>query len=99
MSDGRTLDISKLILLLEGRKPVRIAFSSLRGISRSRRTGFSRKRLERVDTTVPGVVDEHHLLLDGRHRVVKLQAAGATSSLFWVASADDIVQATIEGEG
>jgi len=98
MSDGRLVDISKLVCLVECRQPERIRFSLLKGITRSRQTGFSKKRLELADTTIPGIVDQKNRILDGRHRVLKLQATGETSGLFWRVSSEDIQQAVIDGE-
>jgi hypothetical protein len=98
MPDGRVLDISRLICLVQGREPESIPFSQVRGVSRSSRTGFSKRRLERTDTAIPGIVDQTNRILDGRHRVLKLQANGNTSGLFWKASAEEIEQAIIGGE-
>lgn len=98
MSDGRILDISKLICVAQSREPERILFSEVKGISRSSRTGFSKRRLERTDTTIPGIVDQRNRILDGRHRVLKLQANGETSGLFWTVSSEEIMQAIIASE-
>lgn len=96
LADGRTLDIVRLVCLVQRRPPEPISFSQLKGISRSRQTGFSKKRLERANTAIPGIVDQDNRILDGRHRVLKLRASGVTYGLFWKVSPEDIQQAIID---
>jgi uncharacterized protein (DUF2267 family) len=85
-----TYDINALIELLAERSPEAVPLVDVTGANRSKRTGFSPKRLLQADATYPGIVDEQNALLDGRHRLLKLLDAGETVGQFHRATPQDL---------
>lgn len=92
MPGGEKLDIWKLVQALEGREPEEIRLEDI-APSRSRRHGFSPRRLEESDTAFPLIVDEKGRLLDGRHRALKLLEQGEETAQARRASGADILAA------
>jgi hypothetical protein len=98
MPGGEQLDIWKLVQALEGRDTENIDLEAL-SPSRSRRSGFSPRRLEAADTEFPLVVDEEGMLLDGRHRALKLLAQGETQAPAHRATVEDVLAAMVGESG
>ncbi len=87
--DGSAYDVSALFRRLAGREPESVALDTLHP-SRSRRDGFSAKRLAAADTSYPGIIREDGTLFDGRHRTLKLKSQGETHGQFHRVSPDDL---------
>jgi hypothetical protein len=99
LSDGthRTLDVLKLIDRVKSRVPLSIDINNDVGvhqISRSRSSGFSRKRYDAADTSYPVLLDGDRLI-DGRHRLVKLLDRAVTTVLAHRLTPSDIATATL----
>ena len=92
MPDGRLLNVDKLLALVAHRRGVLKPLASLRGIKRSRQTGFSMKRYAKADLRFPIIADETGLVLDGRHRYFKALDAGISDSFVITASREEIEQ-------
>lgn len=73
--EKRILDVSKLWELVKGRVPEQLPMTGdfAKQIDRSRRAGFSSKRLAETDPNYPIILEHTMRLLDGRHRLAKLQ--------------------------
>lgn len=89
LGDGTLLDIDKLQQLIASTAfPMYIG--NLKGLSRSFQSGFSWARYEACDTTIPGIVDKHNNLLDGRHRAYKIRDNGRATMLVKLATDQEI---------
>lgn len=73
LPDGRLLDVNILINLAGFKKLHRtLLISALSGVSRDPSTGFSALRLAATNLAYPIIVTSKLLVLDGRHRILKL---------------------------
>lgn len=93
MPCGHLLDINKLIEVIHSRDlvvPLLVEISSIKGLSKSRKLGFSKRRYEKADLRFPVIVDENLNLLDGRHRTLKAKDLGKQYVSALVASPDEI---------
>lgn len=90
MPDGRTLDIIRLMKMLEGRPTEERSLSDIQTPSRSRRDGFSMNRYAKVDEDKPMIVGKDNQLLDGRHRFFKRMDKGLTTARVREAGDDDL---------
>jgi len=80
-SDGTVINVGKLWELVADRKPTRVRLDKLHP-STSRRSGYSKQRLENADTKYPillGVGYDRYI--DGRHRTIKLKRLGRKTIL------------------
>lgn len=73
-----------------------VYIKDLKGISRLANTGFSSKRYDACDTSIPGIVDKHNNLLDGRHRACKLWDNGYCTIPVKLATDEDIQQCIMQ---
>lgn len=73
-------DVRKMIELSRDLPVKRMRLKSFK-IPRTRKTGFSKRRYEQTDTKYPVLVDSDHLVLDGRHRLAKMQDHGRRTCL------------------
>jgi hypothetical protein len=73
--DGKVYDIAALIQRVGKRTPRLVLLPKA---DRSYRTGFSPARYALADTKYPILVLPDGTIIDGRHRVLKLQDAGET---------------------
>jgi len=67
-------DVLELQKLLENEPCEEVLIADIKGVSKSRRSGFSKHRLLKTDTTFPVILDFDNNLIDGRHRIIKLMA-------------------------
>ncbi len=77
-ADGSHIDIKKLIKLVKDRKPRKVAIASLKGISKSKKSGFSEDRLKNARTSLPILINSDREVVDGRHRCIKTKMKGGT---------------------
>ena len=77
MLDGKVYDINALIRRVNKRTPQRVLLPKA---NRSYRTGFSQWRYLSADTKYPILILQDGTIVDGRHRVLKLQDAGETET-------------------
>lgn len=98
MPDGSEIDIAKLVELMEGRHPESIPLDTLTP-SRSTRSGFSPKRYDRVDTTQPVVISSDGLLLDGRHRILRLRDEGLENVMAHRSTPEDLEKVRMKSAG
>jgi hypothetical protein len=68
MKDGRNIDILALNDRLKKQKSVHTKLSDIPRPDRSKRTGYSKKRYDKVDTKKPVIIGPDGSLVDGRHR-------------------------------
>lgn len=68
LPDGRVVDILLLQKKVKTNPVLIFSLNAIHGASRTKKTGFSKKRYQNVDFLVPGIVDAEGFLLDGRHR-------------------------------
>lgn len=88
--DHTKVDVFKLTLILKDRVPEERSISQLKGIHQNKGFGFSLKRVETADTSIPIIVDESGFVIDGNHRVNKLLREGKTLVSVLVAKKADI---------
>ena len=94
-TESGTYDLVKLMKLLEDR-PSSIIDLPSKGVDRSSRTGFSAKRYAAADTDYPIILDEATgVVLDGRHRVLKLRDKGAKTVSAVYATPEDLEAARV----
>lgn len=98
LGDGTLINIDKLQALIIG-VSLPIYIKDLKGLSRLANTGFSSKRYDECDTNIPGIVDKHNNLLDGRHRAYKLWDNGYCTMPVKLATDEDIEQCIIPEPG
>lgn len=73
LPDGRILDVNILIHLAGLKKQHRtLLISALSGVSMDPSSGFSTLRLEATNLAYPIIITSKLLVLDGRHRILKL---------------------------
>lgn len=101
LPDGRLVDVRKLWGVAEGRKPEKRSMKELkaRKLSRSSRTGFSKKRYDKADTSIPPIVAKNGFVLDGRHRIAKQLDQGRTHAKVVRVSDDEIESAVVKSAG
>ena len=75
--DGKVYDVNALIRRVGKRTPLRVLLPEA---NRSYRTGFSLLRYMATDTKYPILILQDGTIIDGRHRVLKLQDAGETET-------------------
>lgn len=92
------VDVYRLMQLVNGRPVEYEQMSEAPTISRSSRDGFSRKRYEEADPSVPVMLDETMDLVDGRHRLARLEDAYAGQFPFVRVTKEDLRKATIDSE-
>lgn len=98
MPDGRKIDILKLHSLLADREVVTIPLENIKAPSNSKKSGFSKLRLQKSDTSFALIVDEAGFLIDGRHRFFKLLESGEKVANVKVASVQDIAAAEVQSD-
>lgn len=76
--DGTRIDVRKLNDLVRGRKTVQVEIASLKGLSKSKRSGFSEERLKGARTSKPIWINSNREVVDGRHRCIKSKMKGDT---------------------
>ena len=91
---GSKIDIEKLYGVVEGRTPTKVPLDFKFPTSKDR--GFGEARLRAADTSYPIMYTADGHLVDGRHRVTKLRAAGATEGYGHLLSKDDIDKVRIK---
>lgn len=99
---GEAYDIPALNKRLKDRPIETVPISDINGIDRSRRAGFSpTTRLQNANTDIPIILSNDNQCIDGRHRTVKRQQAGATHMLVRRATPEDLaaVQKTSKAAG
>jgi hypothetical protein len=74
--DGITIDVKSLVKAVKRRKAKPVEIDSLKGVSRSRKTGFSQKRYDEVNINKPILILPDGRVVDGRHRTLKSQDQG-----------------------
>lgn len=77
-SDGTRIDVQKLNKLVQGRKAREVEISSLNGLSKSKKSGYSEKRLKGARTSKPILITSKRDVVDGRHRCIKKKMKGDT---------------------
>ncbi len=87
---GETIDVFKLLLILQGRKARTWDITKVKQPSASKKDGFSAKRQSNVDLDQPIIVDEQGYVIDGRHRLLKLIASGSTQVRVVIATTEDL---------
>lgn len=85
--NGKTFDIIKLINIVRKRKPVLV---KLPVVSHSHRTGFSQLRYSLADPNYPILILKNGTIVDGRHRVCKLQDRGINKTLAIIVTSKDL---------
>lgn len=96
LADGRVIDVLNLIKITKSRTPKRIATSSLKAPTRSKRSGFSDKKYKASDIRFPLLVTSVGEIVDGRHRYFKAIEHGVRTILAVVASEEDIKRSQIK---
>lgn len=76
LTNGDKIDIFKLIQLLKNRPVVTKSIDELPIPNKSKKTGFSQKRLKVADISFPIIIDKDNNIIDGRHRLAKLVKQG-----------------------
>lgn len=72
-----TYNLSQLFDSLADRPATQLPIAAgMPGVNRSKRNGFSVKRLANTDLVYPVIVDESQKLIDGRHRILKALSQG-----------------------
>lgn len=72
-----TYNLSQLFNSLADRPAAQLPIAAgMPGVNRSKRNGFSVKRLANTDLAYPVIVDENQKLIDGRHRILKALSQG-----------------------
>lgn len=69
-------DINRLLAGLSGKRPELVPVAGLQVGSRSKRDRFGPKRYDNADTLTPIIIDRKGRIIDGRHRVAKVQDRG-----------------------
>lgn len=103
IEDGKEVDVTKLINRLKSRPVKKLPLDEIYGSakngtgppSRSSRDGFSKKRYEATDTRHPLIVDKDNILINGRHRWLKLKDRGKTHAKVQRATEKDIEATTL----
>jgi hypothetical protein len=91
MPGGDKLDVYHMLSKMKGRPTEEVDLSSL-SPSRSKRHGFSPKRLAAADTSYPIVIGPKGQLLDGRHRTLKMMGEGKVGrAIAYRASEGDVM--------
>jgi hypothetical protein len=90
--DGRKLDVLRLQSLLEHAPVEYLPLDEIKGASRSPKSGFSRRRYERAEPAVAGIVD-------GRHRYLKRKDAGCRYMPVRFASDEQVNACVVGGAG
>jgi hypothetical protein len=96
MPDGRLLDILKLIELLAPKTKTMVETSIIKGVNKSRQTGFSSARYAAADLQFPVIIDGDRNLIDGRHRLLKAKNEGRICIWAYVASKEEIEECIID---
>lgn len=79
LSSGETVDVLKLWDLVKDRQSELVSMDSLKRPSRSKRTGFSKRRYAKVPPDMPVLTDSDNFIIDGRHRFFKREDNGEKS--------------------
>ncbi len=95
MPDGTQVDIFKLHEILKERECFTMPISDIKKPSKSRRSGFSKKRSYEADTSFSLIIDENRFLIDGRHRYFKLLERGEKNVKVVIANEADIRSVTL----
>jgi hypothetical protein len=96
--DHTKVDVFKLTLILKDRSPETRSLSELKGVHQNKGFGYSTKRVETADTSLPVIIDDTGFVIDGNHRVNKLLAQGETQIKVLVATKEDIEKAKYTSE-
>lgn len=90
LSNGDKVDVVKLVELLKGQATTNVNLTDIRGPTRSKRSGFSQKRYDKVDLDMPGIIDQNNNMIDGRHRYFKRRDQNMSNMDIHVASPEQL---------
>lgn len=97
LTDGRRkIDVLRLQRLVAALPVENVPLNRIKGASNSRRKGFNGLRYALCDPGIPGIVDKHMRLLDGRHRYIRRRDAGCEHMPVRVASDEQIEVCIVE---
>ncbi len=100
LPNGHEIDIIKLRDITSEKEKVTKSISDLKlnGANRSKATGFGSKRYEEANVEDAILVDGENNVIDGRHRIFKLQDSGVTDVDTILATQEDIAKAYVDND-
>src|SRR4051794_32824806 len=91
LPDGRVLDVQVLKELASQKTTRRrLLLSTLQGVSTDSVSGYSAARLAATNLVYPVIISSSRVVLDGRHRILKLMNAARRTAVCVQLTEDDI---------
>lgn len=69
--NGPYYNLSKIKNYTKKLNPISVNIDDITNLSRSKKSGFSKKRYTNSDLNVPIIINENKRIIDGRHRTLK----------------------------